>query len=78
MESKFAYRVLYKVYSTEKQALGDMKKLPSVVSNPKVVYNVNTDSYLLVLYECNTRSRAEDAMQYYKKNGCWCCLQVVK
>lgn len=62
------HRILYnKIYGTEKDALSDLKKIKDKVSSPKVIKGSVPNSYLLVLYESNSKDRIEEGMKYYRQ-----------
>lgn len=64
------YRILYKkIYQTEKEAVSDMNKIKDSVSSPKVIKGSVPNSYLVILYESNSKERIEEGMKYYRQKN---------
>lgn len=64
------YRILYKkIYQTEKEAISDMNKIKDSVSALKVVKGSVSNSYLVILYESNSKERIEEGMKYYRQKN---------
>lgn len=61
------YRILYKkVYGTEKEAISDLKKIKEIASEPRVEKGSVVNSYLIVLYESNSKDKIEEGIRYYR------------
>lgn len=61
------YRILYKkVYGTEKEAISDLKKIKEIASEPRVEKGSVLNSYLIVLYESNSKDKIEERIRYYR------------
>lgn len=61
------YRILYKkVYGTEKEAISDLKKIKEIASEPRVEKGSVLNSYLIVLYESNSKDKIEEEIRYYR------------
>ncbi len=61
------YRILYKkVYGTEKEAISDLKKIKEIASEPRVEKGSVLNSYLIVLYESNSKDKIEEGIRYYR------------
>lgn len=61
------YRILYKkVYGTEKEDISDLKKIKEIASEPRVEKGSVLNSYLIVLYESNSKDKIEEGIRYYR------------
>lgn len=64
------YRIIYKkIYQTEKEAEADMRKIKESVSSPKVVKGTVPNSFLVILYESDSKERIEEGIRYYRQKN---------
>lgn len=72
------YRIINKkFYYTEQEAKIDLKKVKDIATNPKVIQGVNNTSWILSLYECATKKRAMQGLDFYKSKGLTVFLQII-
>lgn len=59
--------ICYKrVFSTEKEADSELRKVKDKASNPKVIKGNAGNTWLVQLYECSSDSRLEEGMRYFR------------
>lgn len=63
------YRIIYKVCSTESEAKSELKKVKQYAKNPQVVFSTKSNSWVVQLFQCETRYEINQAYAYYRKKG---------
>ena len=67
---KFMHLICYKkVYSSEKEAQKDLKKVKDLASNPKVIQGKVEGCWLVQLYETEHKMRLEEGMLHFRNKG---------